>query len=301
MLLPGAPRREDITMAASHPFLTRSMLLLLCTVLLAAAPAHAFTANSLDMSIDESGDATAVFRFTLEGLIENAIPQSMLEEQLVNGLASGSEPPTLVSMDRSSATLLIKKFANTYDVPTGTEYQTSAMDFRKAEIALQNSAVSSVITADFSPSTATMTFPDGYSRTFADVESLPSMTHIVIDPAKASAAAAVAEATPDPSKGSINITATPDSSEVWIDSEFLGYTPSEFPGIAPGRHVLMVKKAGYSPITKDIDIPTGRSLRVSVYLMEVPVTTKASSPPSGCLAAAAGLALAACLFLLKRD
>ena len=39
-----------------------------------------------------------------------------------------------------------------------------SMDFTKAEIALKNSAVSSVISADFSPKKVTVTFPDNYTK-----------------------------------------------------------------------------------------------------------------------------------------
>ena len=36
------------------------------------------------------------------------------------------------------------------------------MNFKKAEIALQNSALSSVVTADFSPAKVKITFPDNF-------------------------------------------------------------------------------------------------------------------------------------------
>jgi hypothetical protein len=264
-------------------------ILLFCIAFFIAAPVQAFTANSLDITVDKSGDATAVFRFTLEGLIENAIPQSILEEQLVKGLSSSSEPPTLISMDRSSATLILKKFANTYDTAQGTDYQTSSMNFREAEIALENSAVSSVITADFSPATATLTFPDGYARTFSNVESLPSITHTVIDPAKAAAAAA----TTAPDAGTINITAIPEGTEVWIDGTSMGTAPAVFTGIPAGVHTLTFQKAGYTPVTKEISITGGKTVKLSVYLAAAtPSPTK--SPIGGLIA---GTAIAFCLVL----
>ena len=114
---------------------------LLCFAFLVIVPAAAFTADSLNISVGTNGDATAVFQFTLDGVIENAIPQSMLEDQLAKGLATSSSPPQIISFDKSEATLLLNGFATTTNVPTGTEYQTSTMDFSKAQIALQNSAV----------------------------------------------------------------------------------------------------------------------------------------------------------------
>ncbi|HEX3001303.1 MAG TPA: hypothetical protein VHN82_02880, partial [Methanoregula sp.] len=86
-------------MAEYTRVLLRCTFILICAALL-ATPVLAFTANSLDITVNKGGDATATFRFTLEGLIENAIPQSILEEQLIKGLSSSAEPPTLISMDR---------------------------------------------------------------------------------------------------------------------------------------------------------------------------------------------------------
>jgi hypothetical protein len=134
--------------------------MLACCSFFIINPAHAFTANSLDITVDKNGDALATFQFTLEGIIENSIPQSILEEELKKGLTTSSNPPELQSMDRSSAVLVMKNFADTTDVPTGTNYLTASMDFRKAQIALQNSALSSVVSADFSPKKVTITFPD---------------------------------------------------------------------------------------------------------------------------------------------
>ena len=281
-------------MSEYNTLYSRCTLVILCIVLLAVTPAHAFTAESLDITIDKSGDATAVFRFTLEGLIENAIPQSMLEEQLVNGLAGGSEPPTLVSMDRSSATLVLKKFANTYDSAQGTDYQTSSMDFKKAEIALQNSAVSSVITADFSPTKATLTFPDGYARSFSNVDSLPSITHTVIDPAKAAAAGSAST-----TGGILNVTATPAGAEIWIDGANMGNTPATLTGIAPGAHTLEFRKDGYAPATKEVTVTEGKIIHITVYLATAAPTTEPSASPGGFLMVIAGIALAGYAILLS--
>lgn len=282
-------------MARYRTSLSRMTILLLCMAFFITVPVHAFTADSLDITVDKNGDATAVFQFTLEGLIENAIPQSMLEEQLLKGLSSSSEPPTLVSMDRSRATLILKKFANTYDSARGTDYQTSSMDFRKAEIALQNSAVSSVITADFSPATATLKFPDGYTRTFSDVESLPSVTHTVVDPAKA-ASAAVTTAVPG---GAINVTSTPEGVEVWIDGTNNGNAPAVFTGIPAGVHTLTFKKSGYAPVTKEVTISDQKTVRLSVYLS--PAAPTPTKSPLSSLAAGLGIALCLAFWAFRRN
>ena len=112
-----------------HPAL---VCVIICIALFIVAPAGAFTADSLNITVAANGDATASFRFTLDGVIENAIPLSLLQDQLVKGLATSSDPPQVISFDKSEATLLLKNFAVTNDVPTGTEDPDCSHGFQKS-------------------------------------------------------------------------------------------------------------------------------------------------------------------------
>jgi hypothetical protein len=275
-------------------------LLLACCSFFTVIPAHAFTANSLDITVSENGDATATFRFTLEGFIENAIPQSMLEEELTKGLTTSSDPPVLKSMDRSSAVLLMKKFADTSDVPTGKEYRTATMDFKKAEIALQNSAIGDAVTADFSPAAISLTFPDGFKRQFSNADVLPAVFHTVEDPVKVAQVQAAAEAlaqaqaspgattkpvilTSSAAKGSINVTSSPENVKVTIDSQYIGEAPALFQDITAGSHVMEFTKEGYSPVSKTVLVNAGKTTNIMVVLTYIPdaatTTEEASAFP----------------------
>ena len=256
--------------------------MLACCIFLIVFPAHAFTANSLDITVDKNGDAVAIFRFTLEGIIENSIPQSMLEEELKKGLTTSAEPPELQSMDQSSATLLMKKFADTSDVPTGTEYRTATMDFKKAEVALQNSALSSVVSADFSPESITLTFPDLYQRKFSNVDVLPAVFHTVIDPSKTpqthvSPAATAASV----STGSLNVTSSPLNVMVYLDSQYIGEAPSVFSEIDAGTHLVEFKKEGFESASKNVTILEGRTTNVAIDLRYIPPVAKGDSSSFG--------------------
>ena len=283
-------------------------LMLVCCSIFLIHPAHAFTANSLDITIDEKGDAIATFRFTLEGIIENAIPQSVLEEELKKGLTTSSEPPELKSMDKSSAVLLMKGFADTSDVPTGKEYRSATMDFKKAEIALENSAISSAVSADFSPEKITLTFPDSYKREFSNVDVLPAVFHTVEDPAKIAALAkqqqsqvsngsAAPAVTAAPSaKGSVNITSSPQNVKVFLDAGYIGESPAVFPEIAPGTHTMEFRKDGFSTIRKNVTVNAGRTTNVMVVLTYIPATATedtSSSPWVPLLVVIIGLAVIA--------
>ena len=266
-------------------------LMLACCSFFIVFPVHAFTANSLDITVDKNGDAIATFRFTLEGFIENAIPQSVLEDELKKGLTTSSEPPELISMDKSSAVLLMKNFADTSDVPTGTEYRTATMDFKKAEIALQNSGLSGAVSADFSPDTVTITFPDSYKREFSNVDVLPAVFHTVIDPSKTPQITAAPGATAIPgagttpaisaTTGSMNVTSSPTNVMVYLDSTFIGEAPSIFPDISSGIHTAEFRKDGFESVSKNVTILSGKTTNVMVVLKYIPpaATEETSSSP----------------------
>ncbi|MFA5269542.1 MAG: PEGA domain-containing protein [Methanoregula sp.] len=262
-------------------------LILACCSFFTIIPAHAFTANSLDITVDENGDAIATFSFTLQGFVENAIPQSVLEEKLIGGLATSSDPPVLKSMDKSNAVLQMKKFAEITEVPTGTNYLTATMDFKKAEIALENSGLSSVVSADFSPEKITLTFPDSYKKEYSNVDVLPAVSHIIEDPVKIARLQAEAEAralaeaqaqasygatvtptiiTTTSGKGSVYVTSTPSNVNVFLDSVYLGEAPALFPDIAAGSHSMEFSKDGFSPVKKDVVVISEKTTNVIVAL-----------------------------------
>lgn len=257
-------------------------------------PAHAFTADSLSITVAKNGDATATFTYTLEGVIENAIPESVLQEQLVKGLTTSSDPPQVTSFDKSGATLVLKNFAVPNAVPTGTEYQTAPMDFKNAQIALENSAVSTVISADFSPKTITVTFPDGYAKVLTDSSVLPGLKHTVVDPAKAAAAM-----TPAASTGALRVSAVPENARVYIDSSYAGEGTETFSDITPGKHTVELDADGYLSQTKTIMITAGNTSTIFATLDTVPPTTKKSGIPA---AGAAAMALISfgCVTLFSR-
>ena len=255
------------------------LMLVMCSFFF-CIPAHAFTANSLDITVDQNGDALATFRFTLEGFLENSIPQSMLEEELKKGLTTSTEPPELKSMDKSSAVLLMKKFADISDVVSGTEYRTATMDFKKAETALQNSAIGGAVSADFSPERITLTFPDSYRREFFNVDVLPAVFHTVIDPSRtpqtpvSPAVTATRTMTPAPAaKGSMNVTSSPLNVTVYLDSAYIGEAPAVFLEIVPGNHTIDFRKDGYESFSKNVTIIEGKTTNVMVVLKFIPPAT----------------------------
>jgi len=238
------------------------------------APVHAFTADSLSIKIDENGNAIATFQFTLNGVIENAIPESVLEDQLVKGLSTSSNPPQIISFDKSQATLSMHGFAVTNTLPNGTEYTTTPMDFKNAQIAFQNSAVSTVITADFTPQIMTVTFPDGYSRQFTSTSSLPSVDHIIVNPSAVSAGAN--------DTGSIQINTSPENTQVYIDEIYVGQSPGLFSGLSSGTHQVTLEANGFLTQTSNVSVTAGQTTQLAQALSYASTpTTKSPAPEIG--------------------
>lgn len=261
------------------------MSVLLCILIV---PVYAFTSDSLDITIDTNGNAVANFRFTLEGFVENAIPQSMLETELVKGLTTSADPPQVLSFDRNGASLFLKNFAVKNEVPTGTEYQTASMDFKRAEIALKNSAISSVVSADFSPARLVVKFPDGYTREFADSSVLPSLKHTVIDPSKAGTIAG------NSSSGSIAVNSSPTHARVIIDGTLAGETPSTLTEIVPGPHTVTLEMEGFLPYSRTVNVTAGKTTTVNAVLSYVTPTPTPTKTVPGFGWICTGIALVGC-------
>jgi hypothetical protein len=257
---------QEHTLFIETRSLVKISLSFLALLMVCGSPVFAFTAQSLDITIEKNGDATAVFQYALEGVIENAVPQSLLQEELIKGLSTSSEPPTVIAFDRTGATMLLRKFAQVSDTDKGTEYMTASMDFKKAEIALKNSALNYVISADFSPQGSKVTFPDGYFQEFSDISTLPSLTHIVIDPKKTGVN------TTYPDTGSIMVNSSPDKARVFIDSRFAGETPGLFSDIAPGQHIITLERDDCEPATRTITVNSNETTQISLVLAYVTPT-----------------------------
>lgn len=69
------------------------------------------------------------------------------------------------------------------------------------------------------------------------------------------------------SKAEIVVTTVPDKAVVYINdiSNISGTTPTEFP-VAPGTHLIIVKKDGYLPIEEQVSIKAGETLQLRYQL-----------------------------------
>jgi len=162
----------------------KKLVLLVVLVMLAVAtvPAQAFTADTLDITVQENGDAAITFTYQLNWFeyvvifLRIADPaaqlQKMLQADLGRSVVVNSVSPGMISLD-------VQGFATLQENEPGTTYTTPALSFTAAERYLKQQWFSGMVSADFSPSVSTIRFPDGYYQQFYNQDYIPAVTHTV--------------------------------------------------------------------------------------------------------------------------
>ena len=167
-----------------HVLHMKKLILLLLLVLLAvtAVPAQAFTANTLDISVRENGDAAITFTYQLNWFEYVVVFLRITDPaaQLQNALESNLGRPVVVnSVSPGMLSLDVDGFASVQEGAPGVTYSTPSLDFTAAAGYLKQQWFSGMVSADFSPSVSTVRFPDGFAQEFYNQEYIPSITHTV--------------------------------------------------------------------------------------------------------------------------
>lgn len=154
----------------------------LCIFALAVMPAQAFTAKSLTVTLDASGNAQAEMQYDLSFAEQAAIflhaanPATALQNALQNNL---DRPVTVTKADGSSADVYISSFADVSQSGSSTTITSPAFSFAHAQEAVRNEWYAPLIGANFAPRTTFIVFPDGYTATYYNQISMPSVSHQV--------------------------------------------------------------------------------------------------------------------------
>lgn len=150
-----------------------------------------------------------------------------------------------------------------------------------------------MITADFSPKKIAVTFPDDYTKELDNVDFLPAITHTTVNPVKQEVTAGSGS-----TKGEITMLSSQSGVQMYMDGSYTGDIPANFTDIAPGPHSLEFRKDGYSSVTKTINLTSGQTLQLSVFLAGLPPTATPGAP--GFTGILAGIALALCVIVRMR-
>ena len=71
--------------------------------------------------------------------------------------------------------------------------------------------------------------------------------------------------TPEPAKGTVNVSSNPIGADVLVDGEFVGNAPAALK-LAAGKHAVTVKISGYKDWTKDISVQSGSEVQLTANL-----------------------------------
>jgi hypothetical protein len=122
-----------------------------------------------------------------------------------------------------------------------------------------------------SPSTAPSSSPAGSTEAPAPTPSKSPSTAPNASPARSTEA-------PAPTQASVTITSSPALSDIEIDGKYAGSTRSNIK-LNPGSHEITVKKDGFEPWSRTLDVTAGSELTVNADLqLAKKVPAKKSTP-----------------------
>ena len=147
---------------------------------LLATPAAAFTIDSLNITVKQSGDAEVTADYTLTWLerigiyMRIAQPEALLTQTLEQH--SGKDV-TVTSVTPGKTVLSIEDYAVVRQTGANPTYVTPLLNFSGAEQAVKSYRFSRFVTVDASPGLTVVSFPDGHQQVFYDTLVIPSITY----------------------------------------------------------------------------------------------------------------------------
>jgi len=153
---------------------------ILVLMLICVFPAQAFTADTLTINVMNNGDARITFDYTLTMLEKIAVYLNIVDPntELKKALESNfNHPVTIESVSDGSARFMVSAFATQSEIEGKKHMETPLISFSMAEKVLQKYWFASLVQADYSPQTTTITYPDGYTETFINQIEIPKTNH----------------------------------------------------------------------------------------------------------------------------
>jgi len=89
--------------------------------------------------------------------------------------------------------------------------------------------------------------------------------NIPVAPPKAVPPEPTLTASPDKSRGTVLLSATPENAEVTVDGSFVGNAPVNLK-LAPGKHTIAVSAKGYQTYTREITVMADSEVRLTASL-----------------------------------
>jgi hypothetical protein len=93
----------------------------------------------------------------------------------------------------------------------------------------------------------------------------PEQASIPVAPPKAVPPEPSLTASPDKTRGTVVLSATPENAEVSVDGSFVGNAPVNLK-LAPGKHTITVSAKGYQTYTREITVMADSEVRLAASL-----------------------------------
>ncbi|HEY4978701.1 MAG TPA: PEGA domain-containing protein [Candidatus Acidoferrum sp.] len=74
-----------------------------------------------------------------------------------------------------------------------------------------------------------------------------------------------ASASPEPAKGTVNVSSNPTGAELTVDGELVGKTPAALK-LTPGKHSMNIRMAGYKEWSREVTVQSGSELQLGADL-----------------------------------
>jgi hypothetical protein len=156
------------------------ILCILVLATLAITPVAGFSADSLDIEVQEDGGAMVAFAYSLTWVERFAIFIQIADpaeefQHAVEGLTG--QPVTIDAVSADSVVFSVERYASVRNEEGARVFVTPQMRFPQANTALQQYWFAPLLQADFSPAITTIHFPDGSAEIWIDQETIPAITH----------------------------------------------------------------------------------------------------------------------------
>jgi hypothetical protein len=163
--------------------MARTLLYLIISIgilLLCVCPAQAFTAKTLDINVQDNGDAIITFNYALSWYENVAVfariadPGTELKKALESNYGKNVD---VMGTSGNEAQILVHGFASRTMNDNSVTLNTPALSFASAETVLKQYWFAPLISVDFSPDVTTVDFPDGYVQQYYNQIAIPGISH----------------------------------------------------------------------------------------------------------------------------
>jgi hypothetical protein len=152
----------------------------LCVFAFAVMPAQAFTSKDLTIRLSQNGDAQVHLQYELSWPEQVAVFFRIADPagELKNGLESElNKPVTVLQVTSSSADVIIPAFAYASQPGDSPALVTPSFSFTHVQEAVNRYWFAKFISPNFTPQVTTIIFPDGFSATYYNKVTIPTVAH----------------------------------------------------------------------------------------------------------------------------